>query len=98
MPARAQWLTTGATVLTWLELLLLHPAVLATALLNLTILCSTRILLPNLRFILQVQSVAVIGVEFYRLAVIVWDFMADDIFSIGPVVLQVKTLMQNTLQ
>jgi hypothetical protein len=63
--------------------LCLHPLIICVCLTNLAILWSTEILHPHLKFILLCQSVAIMGAETVRIAMVVQKFALADIFNPG---------------
>jgi hypothetical protein len=69
--------------------LALHPAVLCISALNLWVLSSSRILHPNLRFILICQSLAIVGFELERIGLIWQKFLSGNVFNPGLVAFQV---------
>lgn len=73
--------------------LLLHPIVFAISALNFTVLCSARLLHPNLRYILLVESASIMIFELQRVALVSEKFLSGIIFNSGDMFLQVCALL-----
>src|SRR4051794_10170308 len=75
---------------------ILHPAIISLSILNFLVLSSTGILHPNLRFILQCESIIIFASELSRL---VWDackFANGDIFISTPTAFKVLEKMDDS--
>jgi hypothetical protein len=71
----------------------LHSVVVAVCLLNLTVLSSTRILHPNLRFILISQSTGIGCFETVRLCIVWQKFFSQNMFNPGSMIFQVTSFL-----
>ena len=88
--APSEAIISASTVGLWLELLVEHPLVLCLSALNLAILCRTKVIHQNLRFLLVCQSASIALFECWTIWAPVEKLLNRNIFFAGSVASQVN--------